>query len=242
MQENIPNEEISLVDYWSVLCRRKMLIISISTVSVIAVFIASLLLPKYYRSETVLISTSSDAGGLGSALTALPLVGVLGAGAGLQTPADKLMVILKSRTTAEDVIRKFGLMQVFYENKWDASKGSWKDPDKHPVMQDAVKILTSNIARFTRSKEGSITITVEWKDPGLAADIANYYVTALTDFLKDKAINITVQVVDKAVPAERKSRPKVLLNTALAGVTSLFIGIFIAFVRESLSRQKPQRA
>jgi uncharacterized protein involved in exopolysaccharide biosynthesis len=243
MQENIRNDDINLADYWGVLCRRKMLIISICMVSVIFAFIISLLLPKYYRSETVLISTSSDAGGLGAALSALPLAGVLGAaGAGIQTPADKLMVILKSRTTAEEVIRKFGLMQVFYENKWDASKGAWKNPDKHPVMQDAVKFLTSNLARFTKSKEGSITITVEWKDPRLAAEIANYYVSALTDFLKDKAINITVQVVDKAVPAERKSRPKILLNTALAGVTSLFIGIFIAFVQESLSRQRSQRA
>ena len=77
-----------------------------------------------------------------------------------------------------------------------------------------------------------------WKDPKLAAGMANYYIVALAEFMKDKSINTTVQIVDPAVPAERKSSPKIALNMALAGTTSLFIGIFIAFLLENLSKQK----
>jgi uncharacterized protein involved in exopolysaccharide biosynthesis len=68
--------------------------------------------------------------------------------------------------------------------------------------------------------------------------MANSYVTALTAFLNQKAINVTVQVVDRAVPAERKSRPKIRLNMALAGIMSLFVGLFIAFFLEYIEKQK----
>ena len=91
-------------------------------------------------------------------------------------------------------------------------------------------------------KDGSITISVEWKDPQLAADIANYYISALAGLMNDKAINTTIQVVDRAIPAERKSRPKIELNMMLAGVMSLFVSVFIAFFLDYLAKQKKQSA
>jgi len=48
----------------------------------------------------------------------------------------------------------------------------------------------------------------------------------------------TVQVLDPAIPAERKSRPKILLNVLIAGILSLFVGIFWAFVRGAMDRRK----
>jgi len=46
----------------------------------------------------------------------------------------------------------------------------------------------------------------------------------------------TIQVLDKAVVPEKKSRPKRRQMVILAGVTSLFISVFAAFVREHLAR------
>ena len=50
----------------------------------------------------------------------------------------------------------------------------------------------------------------------------------------------TVQVLDKAVPAERKSKPYTLLNMAIAGAMSLFIGIFLALFLEYVERIRMQ--
>jgi len=50
----------------------------------------------------------------------------------------------------------------------------------------------------------------------------------------------TVQVLDKAAPAERKSKPKTTLNMAIAGALSLFVGIFLAFFLEDVERIKQQ--
>jgi uncharacterized protein involved in exopolysaccharide biosynthesis len=48
----------------------------------------------------------------------------------------------------------------------------------------------------------------------------------------------SVQALDTAVPADRKSKPKIKLNMAIAGVTSLFFGIFLAFFLEFLAGLK----
>jgi len=47
-----------------------------------------------------------------------------------------------------------------------------------------------------------------------------------------------VQVLDRAVPAIRKSKPKIKLNMVLAGAASLFLGILLAFFLEYIQRQR----
>jgi tyrosine-protein kinase Etk/Wzc len=51
----------------------------------------------------------------------------------------------------------------------------------------------------------------------------------------------TVQLLDRAVQADRKYKPKIKLNMVIAGMTSLFVGIFLAFLLEYLAglRQSP---
>ena len=49
----------------------------------------------------------------------------------------------------------------------------------------------------------------------------------------------TVQVLDPAVPADKRSRPRLLLNLAVAGVLSLVVGIFLAFFLDYRSRVRP---
>ena len=50
----------------------------------------------------------------------------------------------------------------------------------------------------------------------------------------------TVQVLDPAIPAETKSKPQIGLNMMIAGVLSLFLGIFLAFFLEYLARIRSQ--
>jgi tyrosine-protein kinase Etk/Wzc len=48
----------------------------------------------------------------------------------------------------------------------------------------------------------------------------------------------TVQTLDQAVPGDRKSKPKIKLNMAIAGLTSLLAGILLAFFLEYLASVK----
>jgi len=54
--------------------------------------------------------------------------------------------------------------------------------------------------------------------------------------------NPVVQVLDRAVPALHKSKPKIKRSMIMAGAVSLFLGIFLAFLLEYIQRQKQQIA
>ena len=45
-----------------------------------------------------------------------------------------------------------------------------------------------------------------------------------------------MQVLDQAVPADKRTRPRILLNVAVAGVLALVIGIFLAFFLDYRAR------
>ena len=70
--------------------------------------------------------------------------------------------------------------------------------------------------------------------------LAQQYETAKAQEIKE---NITFQVIDPPyVPDKRKPyKPKKVLILAVAGVTGLFLGIFLAFFREWLENVKRQR-
>jgi tyrosine-protein kinase Etk/Wzc len=48
----------------------------------------------------------------------------------------------------------------------------------------------------------------------------------------------TVQPLDTGVPADRKSKPKIKLSLAIAGITSLLVGVLLAFFLEYLASVK----
>jgi len=52
--------------------------------------------------------------------------------------------------------------------------------------------------------------------------------------------DLTFQVIDPAIPPEMRIKPKRTQNVLLAGVVSLFLGVFLVFFLEYLAKQKSQ--
>ena len=377
-------DEVTLFDYWQVISKRKWGIIALCAVMTMGTLVVSFFLPKIYESTATLLPQLESNNGVGlgalfasgAASSAAQSLGISLPGSPA-TPTDVFTAMLKSRIMADDIIRRFDLME-HYETK---------------TMHDARGSL-EGATRIVVTKEKVIKVAVEDKDPQLASDIANFYVsnldrlnqtlsvskarenrkfieqrvaetqTALVkveDALKEfqtqnrtvaieaqskamieatamiqaqimaqevqlqvmgsylssnnpeiarvqssiselrKQLQImetgksgkerlpgdrlrpaitsvpalaleygrlardlkvqetlyallisqyeqaklteardtpTVQVLDPAIPAERKSRPKILLNVLIAGILSLFVGLFWAFVRGAMDRRK----
>ncbi len=165
------DDEINLLDYWRILRKRGRMILALFTVSVfLAGFYSYFIATKIYESKAAILAPKESGGG-GSNLAAMLLSSGLGQtfGGGLGallsaggTNRDTFIAILKSRTMAEDIVNKYNLKE-YYKVKFP---------------EDAVKSLQKT-TDVTVSKEGVITIEVDDKDPKLAADIANTYVTNL---------------------------------------------------------------
>lgn len=225
------DQDPTLLDYWIVIKRGRWLIISLFLLAVIATLFLSLSTPKTYQARTTIMPMGQETSGLSAALSASPLAGIGGLG-GIQNPTDRLIVVLQSRTVAEDVIQRLDLLKIFNEEQWDTAHAAWKDPDKVPMLEDAIGLLQKVVIHVSGDRRGVITLTAEWRNPALAAKIANAYVDALSRFLNEHSINANFQVIDPAVPPERKSKPSIRQNLTLAGVTSLFVGLALVFFRE----------
>ena len=82
------------------------------------------------------------------------------------------------------------------------------------------------------TKEGIISVSVRAKDPCLAAELTNLYVSNLdkiNDELKVTSLKPIVTVLDPAIPSDIPCSPKVKLSLVISGVLSLFVGILGAF-------------
>jgi uncharacterized protein involved in exopolysaccharide biosynthesis len=225
------DQEPTLLDYWNVIKKGRWLIILLVFSAVLATLILSLLMPKIYQARTTILPMGQEQSGLSAALSSSPLA-ALGGLPGVQNPADKLIIILQSRTVAEEVIKKLDLLRTFNEEQWDTAHADWKDPEKKPMLEDAIRKLQKEVINVSSDRRGVVTLTAEWRNPVLAAKIANAYVDASSRFLNEHSINTNFQVIDPAVPPERKFKPSIRQNMMLAAVVSVFLGLALVFFRE----------
>ena len=132
----------------------------------------------------------------------------------------------------------------------------------------------AGVTRITSGLDNIITIEVDDKDPKHAADLANAYVEELYKLTQTLAVTEAsqrrlffekqlklakqyeiakadeardasiVQVLDKAVEPERKSKPKRTLIVLLTALVFGFIAVLWAFIKEAgaKARQNPQQA
>ena len=164
------SQEPKSLQYFSILLRwKRFIVINFIIVSVVALVI-SLLLPKYYKATASLLPPKQpdifgSLGASGSLLKGLGGLGKLG-GLGQKSSVYNYFAILHSRTTMENVVRKFGLISVY-----DISDSS---------MEKTIKALEANVA-FEEQSDDNITVEVFDRDPSRAAEMANYFVAVLNE-------------------------------------------------------------
>lgn len=155
-------DEINLLDYWKVIWAWRRMIAGLCVVTVFTAMVISLMSPKMYTS-TVTMMPPAQSGGGGLAMLmggeGAILQGLL---SGVSSPGENMvMALLESRTMAEDIAKHFDLVTLFETETIHGAAG---------VLQGMTEI---------ENEEGVIAITVEAKDPKLAADLANYYAESL---------------------------------------------------------------
>lgn len=183
-------DEISLLDYYRILKKRRKAILLIVLVITFGAVVYSLVAPKIYRSEASILTLESDGGSGGIAAMAASFTG-LPLGSGSQSSMSKLVVLLKSRTLAERVIDRLDLEKFFYKDLWDFEKNDWKDGiAKNPDMEDIVGTFSSAVDIKENIKKGTIDIGVELADPSTAANVANAIVYELGRLINQNAFTM----------------------------------------------------
>lgn len=190
--------DVTLLDYWRVVWKRRRLIGGLFAGLVLLVMVLSLLATKIYEASTSILPPVAEPSGGGMG-TAAALLGAQGMSISLPgmpaTPVDLFVAMLKSRTLAEGLVQRFNLMQVY----------------KSKNEEDAVRVLEGS-TRITTSKEKVIRVTVESQDPQLAADLANGYAEGLDKLNRTLAVTRAAQ--NRLFVGKRLAETKVDLAAA----------------------------
>ena len=148
---------LPLLQHWKLLVAGPLL------AGIVALAVTYLIKPTF-TSRTVFLPPQQQQSAAASALASLgALSGLVGAAAGVKSPADQYVALLQSTTVADRLIDEFKLMQV-YESKY---------------RFEARKELAANTRVLLGKKDGLITVEVDDIEPERAANIANRHVDEL---------------------------------------------------------------
>ncbi len=174
LQGVMMDEEINLLDYFSVINRYRGLIITLCVLSVLLAMIVSLLMPKTYES-TVTILSPQGGSSAGGSLASLPelqsAMGIMGIGQ--KTSLDVFVAILNSRNMADAVIKRFDLLRVYKVKLIENARLGLKEATKISVGK----------------KNELLSITIQDTDPERAAGIANFYASNLDLMAQSMALS-----------------------------------------------------
>ncbi len=161
MSENNPGSFLLLLD---TLARRSRFIILFVGLATLSAIIISLMLPKWYRATATLLppkQVTVPVGGLGEFAEAVSVTSGLNLPV-LVTASDVYARMLKSRTIAEQIIKRFKL-----NDRYDIYN-----------FDEAYEALMDN-TDFRVTAEGLLSVSAEDKDAQMAADITNAFVEEL---------------------------------------------------------------
>ena len=168
-------DEISLLVLLSVLVKRKKLVLGLPFVVAVVVSGITLTMPNIYTGTTKILPPQQNQSGASALVSQLGGLAAL-AGAVTKSSTDIYVGMLKSRTVADNLIQKFGLIKVY-----DA---------EYPSM--ARKRLERETV-ILAGKDGIVTIEVDDKDPKRAAELANAYVDELLKISQVLAVTEAAQ-------------------------------------------------
>lgn len=154
---------------------RRIIVINVFLVTITAL-VVSLVMENRYTSVTSFISPKKKGGlfgdiaGFSSSIKDLSktLGGKLGT---VSDEAYNYLVILRSRTASEKIIKKFNLREIY-------------EIDKDKPFENVINELENNV-EFNIEDEGNIIISVTDKSPKRAAEMSNYYVQILNELSTD---------------------------------------------------------
>lgn len=164
--QQVEEDELNLLEYGMTLWRHRGVIIGFCLVVIISALVTMLSMPKTYESTVALLAPKETAGGsLLGGLAGSGLLPVPGLSVGLSIPSltpnrDMVVSILKSRTVVQAVVERFGLRERYGVR----------------YVEEAVKELQDKRVQISVTPEGVISLTVEDKDPAVAAQMANFFV------------------------------------------------------------------
>jgi len=175
-------DEINLLDYLNVLKKHKKIIIIIVAISVLTTGIVSLLMTKIYEAKTVIVPATqqNSSPGMSALVAQFGISPLLPANNAAET-----VNLLKSKILMGKIIKNHDLLPVLLEKN---PKGKTENEKTWMGIRALMGITTVGY----KQKDNVIELSVQFKDPKIAADIVNYYLTELTEHMSSETKRVAL--------------------------------------------------
>lgn len=128
MDNNKSGMEINLIEYCSIVWRRKAVVAGIVIAGSIIAIAVSLIAPDIYRAGAVITPVKSQDASMGGGISTLSQQ--FGGLAGITLPDSgstaEIISLLNSNILREKVLQRDGVMQMIFAERWDADKKKWR--------------------------------------------------------------------------------------------------------------------
>lgn len=172
LDDQYRDDGFSVVAILIALASRKKFILGVSFAVACVTAVISLLMPNVYNATATLLPPQQAQSSASAILSQLGGAGGLaGAVAGVKSPNDLYVGMLRSRTVADRLVARFDLKKV-YETK----------------SQEMARKSLAAATAISAGKDGLISITVEGKDQKMVAPLARAYVDELVELTKVLAV------------------------------------------------------
>ncbi len=150
------DDEISVLDLLIVLAKHKKLVLGLPLVVAVLAAGISLVLPVSYTGTTKILPPQQSQSGTAAMLAQLGggLAGLAGGVAGIKSPNELYIGMLKSRTVQDNLIQRFDLNALYDER-----------------YQSSTRKKLEKLTTISSGKDGIITIEVDDEDAKRAAEI-----------------------------------------------------------------------
>ena len=247
---NVREDEINLYDYWKVIVKRKSLIIGLFLVAVLASAIISFLTSKIYSGDVVLKLPTITAKELVSIIGKLDegriknilpkthhLIADIKFNA-LKDSTDKLRLVIEAKNT--DAVSQAAAEFVAYLNGIPLIKRFVEEERKRLLMQseeiDKVIKGSDGLTRtYKKLLESGRLIPVGFNPIELEKRVSDLKIERLVIEQGIKRLKGVEMISSLNIP-KNPVKPRIKKNIALASITSLFAGIFLAFFMEYIEK------
>jgi len=163
--------EISVLDLALVFGENRRILILVPLLAGLIALGVSFAIRPTFTGTTKILLPQQQTGAAAALANQLNTLAGLAGGVGMKNASDTYVAMMKSRTVADRLLKRFGLKEVYQATDDDGARAA----------------LASRTAIFA-GKDNLITVSTEDHDPKRAADLANAYVDELRNLTQTLAV------------------------------------------------------